>query len=713
VNPLIGTLDGTNPSLGFGYAVGDTFPGATYPLGMVAFSPDTPTNLPGGYYYKDTQIKDFSLTHFSGRGCNAEQDFPMMPFVGNVTSANFGTYVSSYSHSNETTQPGYYKVLLDGPKVTVELTATPRTGFAQFTYPASANAALIINTSGSINKVTASSVTIDGANNEVSGSATSTVGCGGNHYTVYFSAKFDTPFASFGTWNGGAVSNGSTTSSGTQSGAYLMFDTTQKQVVLARVGVSYVSVANARANLMAENPGTDFATVRAAADSAWNARLALAQVQGGTHNDQVAFYTALYHAFFHPNLFSDANGQYTGFDGMMHTVPSGHAQYQNIPGWDHYRTAAQLKAVLIPAEAGDMAQSLVNDAQQGDGHVPRWEQQAADSHGMNGDHGATYIADTLAFGATGFDTAGAFTAMDGFQSKIREGLSDYTSLGYVAATTTGNSAAITLEYSSADFAIGQVAAAAGNTAKASMYTQRAQNWANVFNTTSGFVQPKNTDGTWAGGFQPTSETGFQEGDSAQYTWEVPFNLAGLIGKMGGNAMVVQRLDTFFSNLNAGPGSMNAFIGNEPCVGIPWVYDYAGAPSHTQNIVRQIQLTQWPADPSGIPGNDDGGEMSSWYVFAALGIYPEVPGLGGFVIGSPLFTSATVQLAGGKTLQINAPAAADNAPYVQGLKVNGTATTNLWLPWSTVAAGATLDFDLGTAASNWGTGATDAPPSFSH
>jgi predicted alpha-1,2-mannosidase len=712
VNPLIGTLDGSNPSLGLGFSVGDTFPGATCPLGMVAFSPDTPTNLPGGYYYKDTTIKDFSLTHFSGRGCVAEQDFPMMPFVGDVTSATFGTYASTYSHADETAEPGYYKVLLDAPNVTVELTATPHTGFARFTYPATTKAALVIDTAGSINKVTASSVTIDGIGGEVSGSATSPVGCGTGQYTIYFSAKFDTPFTSFGTWNGSALSDGSTTSSGTQSGAYLTFDTTHKETVLARVGVSYVSVANARANLAVENPGLDFDAVRAAADAAWNARLALVQVQGGTHADQIAFYTAMYHAFFHPNLFSDANGQYMGFDGMVHTVPAGHAQYQNVPGWDHYRTAAQLKAILIPAEASDIAQSLVNDAQQGDGHVPRWEQQAVDSHGMNGDHGSTYIADTMAFGVTDFDTAGAFTAMDQYQSKIREGLSDYTSLGCVAATTTGNSAAITLEYSIADFAIGQVAATTGETAKAAMYGTRAQNWANVFDTTSGYVQPKNSDGTWATGFQPTSDTGFQEGDSAQYSWEVPFNLAGLIAQMGGKASAVKRLDTFFTKLNDGPNSTYAFLGNEPCVGIPWVYDFAGAPSHTQSTVRQIQLTQWPADPSGIPGNDDGGAMSSWYVFSALGIYPAIPGLGGFVIGSPLFPSATVQLAGGKTLQIHAPAAQDNAPFVQSMLVNGTPTTSLWLPWSTVAAGATLEFDLGTTPSNWGTGPADAPPSFS-
>jgi predicted alpha-1,2-mannosidase len=715
VNPHIGTLDGSNPSLGLGFAVGDTFPGAAYPLGMVAFSPDTPTNLPGGYYYRDTTIKDFSLTHFSGRGCIAEQDFPMMPFVGDIMSANFGTYASTYSHANETAQPGYYKVLLDAPNVTVELTTTPHTGFAQFTYPASKNASLVINSAGSINGVSASTVTIDATGGEVFGSATSTVGCPLNpgpmsNYTVYFSATFDPPFVSFGTWNGGMVSAGSTSSSGTQSGAYVTFDTTQNQTVLARIGISYVSVANARANLAAEDPGADFDTVRAAADAAWNARLALIQVQGGTYADQITFYTALYHAFFHPNLFSDSNGQYTGFDGKVHTVPAGHAQYQNIPGWDHYRSAAQLKAILIPAEAGDVAQSLVNDAQQGDGHVPRWEEQAMDSHGMNGDHGSTYISDTMAFGVTTFDTAGAFTAMDEYQAEVREGLSDYLSLGYVAATTTSNSAAVTLEYSTADFAIGQVAAAIGNTAKADMYVARAQNWAKVFDTTSGYVQPRNSDGTWASGFQPTSDNGFQECDSAQYSWEVPFNLAGLIAKMGGSAAVVARLDTFFTKLNDGPNSMYAFMGNEPSVGIPWVYDFAGAPSRTQSLVRQIQLTQWPADPTGIPGNDDGGEMSSWYVFSALGIYPAIPGLGGFVIGSPLFSSATVYLAGGKTVQINAPAAEDNAAYVQGLKVNGTSTTSLWLPWSTVAAGATLEFDLGTTASNWGTGAADAPPS---
>jgi predicted alpha-1,2-mannosidase len=685
---------------------------------MVAFSPDTPTRLPGGYYYKDTQINGFSLTHFSGRGCSAEQDFPIMPFVGPIASVPTKTngvsnYASSYAHANESASPGYYKVLLDGPKVTVELTATARTGMARFTYPPSKSSALLVDASGSINGVSASSVAIDTRAGEVSGMATSRVGCGTNSYTVYFSAKFDAPITSFGTWNQSAVAAGSASSSGIKSGAYVVFDTTQTPTVGMRVGLSYVSLANARANLASEAPATDFGAVLAAADAAWNASLAAIEVQGGTQDQLVAFYTALYHTLIHPNLFSDANGDYTGFDGQMHTVGSGHAQYQNIPGWDHYRCASQLKAMLWPRVASDVAQSLVNDAQQGDGHVPRWEQQSADSHGMNGDHGSTYIANAYAYGATSFDTAGAFSAMDRYQAQIREGLSDYTSLGYVASETLSNSAAVTLEYASADFAIGQFAAGIGNAAKATMYGMRAQNWQNLFNSAGKYIQPKSSNGAWTAPFDPTSQSGFQEGNAAQYSWEVPFDLAGLFSKMGGNSTVVARLDTFFSKLNDGPGSLYAFVGNEPGFAVPWAYAFAGAPARTQSVVREIQTTQFSAQPSGLPGNDDGGAMSSWYVFSTLGIYPEIPGLAGFVIGSPAFASATVHLGNGSTLSIHAPAAAQSAPYVQSLNVNGTATTSLWLPWGVVAAGATLDFVLGSSPSNWGTGPADAPPSFGH
>jgi len=333
---------------------------------------------------------------------------------------------------------------------------------------------------------------------------------------------------------------------------------------------------------------------------------------------------------------------------------------------------------------------------------------------MSGDDGDIVVADAYAFGATSFDTAGALQAMVGGQAHIREGYTQYATLGYLPADTFPqlSTASITLEYASDDFAIAQFASALGNSADYSAYLQRSGNWQSVFNATSGYAQPRNADGTWAQGFSPTSETGFQEGDSAQYTWMVPFDLGGLFGKMGGDSTAVGRLDSFFTALNGGPVSQYAWMGNEPSVEVPWEYDFAQAPSLTQQVVRQIETQLWSNTPGGMPGNDDGGEMSSWYVFAAMGIYPEIPGVGGFVIGSPLFPSMTVYLSGGHTLQIDAPAASDAQPYVQGLEVNGSATLSLWLPWSAVKDGVTLDFALGGSPSTWGSSPQDAPPSFS-
>ena len=330
---------------------------------------------------------------------------------------------------------------------------------------------------------------------------------------------------------------------------------------------------------------------------------------------------------------------------------------------------------------------------------------------MNGDGGTLMVAEAYAFGATNFDTAGALSAMINGQSRIREGLHDYLNLGYVAASTTGNSAVITQEYTNADFAIAQFAQALGNTTDHTTYLRRSANWQNVFNTSSRYIQPRNSDGSWATNFNPTSDSGFQEGDSAQYSWMEPFNLRGLFDLMGGNSAVVKRLDTFFTKLNDGPNSPYAYMDNEPSFEVPWEYDFAGAPSHTQHVVRQIQTQLFKNSTGGLPGNDDGGAMSSWYVFSAIGLYPEITGVGGFVIGSPLFTSVTIQLAGGHTLQINTPAASDGNPYVQSLNINGNATTRLWLPWSSVQHGATLHFTLGSSATNWGSGPGDAPPSY--
>ncbi|MBA2391490.1 MAG: glycoside hydrolase family 92 protein [Ktedonobacteraceae bacterium] len=692
VNPFIGTNPCQGCNHGFSFDTGDVFPGAVYPMGMTQLSPDTTSNIAGGYYYPDTVIKDFSLTHFSGRGCSDSQDIPFMPFVGSSSSS------SSFAHSSEVAHPGYYKVQLSVPNVTVELTTTLHTGMAQLTYPSSTRSGLYLNAGGSINGSSNASVAINTGNQEVTGRTTSTVGCGGNHYTLYFAAYFDQPFSS---------SSGNGTSAAT-----LFFNTVSNHVVRARFGISYVSLANAEGNLSAENNGSSsFSTLQSAADAAWNTRLNTIQVTGGITNQLATFYTALYHTFIHPNVFSDANGQYVGFDNQVHTIASGHAQYENISSWDIWRSQIPLRAILAPSEAADIAQSLVNDAQQGDGHLPRWEQKNADSHGMNGDGADIEIADIYAFGDTGFDSSAALNAMVNGQSKIREGYANYTSKGYATQSDTGSSAVSTQEYTNDDFALSQFALALGNTSDYQTYLQRSNNWTNLFNSSaSGYIFPRNNDGSWAS-TSPTSGTGFQENDSAQSTWMESFNLASLINKMGGNSTIVSRLNTFFTQLNAGTNSQYAYMGNEPGLETPWTYDFVGAPAQTENVIRRIQDQLYTNTPGGIPGNDDGGAMSSWYVFSAIGLYPDIPGVGGFVLGSPLFPSITIHLAGGHTLQINGTNAADGNPYVQSLTINGTSSSHLWLPWSTISSGSTLNFTLGNSASSWGTSAADEPPSF--
>jgi len=718
VNPFIGTDDGA-PDYGLGNAAGDTPPGAAYPFGMVLWSPDT-TNQAGGYRYYQNTMQGFSLTHFSGRGVSCYQDFPIMPTVGPLTDSpgtNWSLYGSIFSHANEAASPGYYGVLLDAYGIRADLTVTPRTGFGVFTFPASSYATVLINAGGSANgdDANGTGVNIIGPD-QVTGAAMSG-NCGGSFtYKIYFAAQFNLPFTDFGTWNGDALNPASTSSNGSQSGAYLVFNTTSNPVVQIKVGLSFVSVENAQQNLANENAGWDFASVRGQASSAWNARLNSIQVQGGTDDEKTVFYTALYHALIHPSVFSDSNGQYIGFDNQIHKA-EGFQQYHNFAGWDNYRSEIPLLAVIAP-EASDMVQSLVNDAQQDpSGGLPRWQHANSNSGGMIGDSQDAAIATVYAFGATTFDTLGALAAMDKGASVIdtesgghtvREGLSDYLSLGYVSTLTDG-SGARTLEYVNDDFAISQFAQALGDTQLRDRYLARAQNWRNLFN--DGYIVPRHADGSFIS-FDPASESGFVESNGAQYVWMVPFNLRGLFDAMGGNTQAIARLDEHFTELNAGPRSVHAFMGNEPELKAPWSYAWAGAPWRTQDVVRRCLLELYSNSPGGMPGNDDGGAMGSWVVWGAIGLFPQIPGVSGFVVGSPLFSSVTVQFANGNTLQINAPAASDDARYVQSLRLNGQDYNSAWIPWGAVRSGGTLDFVLGTTPNTqWGSDPSVAPPSF--
>ena len=712
VNPFIGTDAG-----------GNVFPGAVYPWGMMQWSPDT-TNNPGGYDYPDSVINGFSLTHFSGRGIKCYQDIQFMPTIGPLASSpgtNWSSYSSSFSHTNESASPGYYSVNLAAHNIRTELTVTQRTGMGRFTFPASTQATMLINLASSWSGVTSGGTHVDIVSpNTVTGYATTSAQV--VNYKIYFAAQFDQSFTSSGTWNGGTLSAGSTSASGSQIGAYLVFNTTSNQVVQAKVAISYVSVANAQANLSAENTGWSFGTTQGNANTAWNNQLNSIQVQGGTSNEQTVFYTALYHSMIHPTTYSDVNGQYLAFDKQIHTATAGHVEYHNISSWDMYRTLFPLISIINPAQMSDMIQSLVNDGKHDSGGgMPRWNQVNGNSGIMTGDGQDILIAWPYAFGAQNFDTANALSAMErgadvtttksGGQL-VREGLSEYLNLGYVATDTGIHSASETLEYESDDFALAQFAKSLGNNADYIKYLTRAQNWIKLFSPANGnYIVPRNSDGTFITNFTPDGGgSGFNEGTSAIYTWMIPMDMRELFDQMGGNATAISRLDTHFSQLN-NDNSLYAYMGNEPDSASPYSYLWAGAPYRTQDVVRKALLQLYNTSSTGIPGNDDGGAMGSWVVWAGAGIRPAIPGVAGFVVGSPLFTSVTFRLASG-TLQINAPAASDANEYLQSLTLNGSAYNSSWIPWSSVSSGGTLNFTLGsTANTSWASTPSQCPPSY--
>jgi predicted alpha-1,2-mannosidase len=690
VNPFIGTTNG-----------GDDFPGADVPFGMVQWSPDTPSRPHGGgYEYNDSSITGFSLTHLSGAGCAAEGDVPVLPTVGTV---NYWA-TDSFSHASESAQAGYYEVAMANG-VTTQLTATTRTGMAAFTFPSTTSANLIFKLKDSATAVSATSFTVV-SSTEVQGSVRSGNFCGkGNVYTLYFDMQFSQPFASSGT---------------SSPGAYVTFDTASNQTVLAKVGVSYVSAANAAANLAAENPGWDFTATETAAHAAWNAVLGKVQIGGGTAAQQAIFYTALYHAMLHPNVFSDDNGQYLGVDGKVHTVDSGHAAfYTNFSGWDIYRTQAQLEALVDPQAASDTAQSLVDDYAQG-GMLPKWLEDNGETYVMAGDPADAVLADYYAFGATDFDASTALSDMVAqatTASNIRPGLSYLSAPGYLPADGSYGCCnfqapvSTTLEYDVADFAISAFAGALGNSADQQAFVNRAQDWRNVLNPDSGLDQPRDASGIWTAGFDGASSNGFDEGDSWIYTGMVPFDVAGLAAAKGGNTATAAYLGLVLRTFTGASGY--AFVGNEPSIELPWEYDYISRPWRTQATIRQIQDQIWTDTPAGLAdGNDDLGTMSAWYVWSALGMYPITPGTATLALGSPIFPQAVITLPSGATLTVDGNGAADSAPYVQSATWNGSPWSKAYAPAAAITSGGTLSFTLGTSANTtWASSASAAPPSY--
>ncbi|EGX59744.1 hypothetical protein SZN_11213 [Streptomyces zinciresistens K42] len=759
VDPLIGTSNG-----------GNVFPGAVAPFGMFSFSPEntrgdaTRTAAPGGYQYDATRIRGFSLTHMSGTGCaGGAGDIPLFPYAGQVTSSpasdtKDAVYASDFSHADERAEAGRYRVGLKSG-VTADLTATARTGSARFTYPSDKPASLLVRTANSQVGSTDSTVRIDPATRTVSGSVTAGNFCGyldpegrRAYYTLYFTARFDRAFKATGTWQDDRLDAGSTSASGGTggfaaggrpvagkgAGGYVEFEQGTGPVGV-KVGISYVSAAGAEANLAAENPPRrSFEQVRDAARDAWRERLSAIRVGGGTDAERTTFYTALYHALLHPNVISDADRRYRGSDGKVRIVGRGQrAMYGTFSGWDVYRSQVQLLTLLNPRVGSDIAQSLYVLSRQNGGVWDRWLHGASGTHVMNGDPSPIALAGIRAFGGTGFDLRGALGSLVKAATVPTEAdlspagkpimsvgqrpsLDKYLKLRYMPSVSNAwGGAAETLEMSGADFALSQLAAQAGQKETAKTFAERSQWWQNNFNAaateTGGYIANRKADGSWVTGFTPATGNGFVEGTAAQYTWMVQHNPAGLFAAMGGRAAAVKRLDSFFRNDDGswaltGSGGEKSELDNEPSVNVPYLYAYAGAPYKTQETVRAAMRALWTTAPGGIPGNDDLGAMSSWYVFSALGMYPQVPSRAELVLSSPLFPRIEIDRPGGGDISVRARGAAADAPYVRSLKVDGRTSQRPWLPASFVREGGVLDYTLSTEPDrSWG--ASEPPPSF--
>jgi predicted alpha-1,2-mannosidase len=739
VDPFVGTGSG-------GPVVGsvDMFPGADVPFGMVQWSPDTSPDgsSGGGYTYTDSQISGFSLTHLSGPGCSIYGDVPILPVTGAVP-ADPGTATEPFSHSTESAAPGRYQVSVGSPATTVALSATTRTGLGEFTFPPSVAANLLFKVSGSQSGIHLSSVSTIGSD-EIEGSVESGYFCQTlEHYTLHFVAVFSQPFTSHGTWSTGKLAPGSSSCSGTfqaDCGAWVTFDTTHDQTVGVKVGLSYVSAANAALNLRDEDTGWNLANVEAKATDAWNAMLGRIDLQGGTETQRQVFYTALYHCLLDPSTFSDDNGQYIGFDNKVRN-DDGHTQYANFSEWDIYRSEMPLLAMIDPAAVSNMIRSLLNDASQG-GWLPVLAIANGDSGVMDGDSADPVIADAYAFGVRGFDATQALHDMLKGAEKPgvglnnvpeRPNLAEYEKLGFVpqndvdpdsVGETIG--ASETLEYSIDDFTVAQVAEALGDPSAAKTMMASAQNWQSLFNPATGYVQARQADGSFPAGpaLQDPSplamldgifQAGFAEGNAVQYTWSVPQDLGGLFALIGGDKQATADLGQFFQQLNAGPWEPYDWSGNEPSLWTPWEFDYSGAPSMTQAAVRTIATTEYGLSPAGEPGNDDLGAMSSWYVWAALGLYPVTPGTANLAVASPMFPEATVHLAHGKTLNIEAQGTPNVFVASATLATGAGAPQPLeqdWLPASVVRGGGTVDFTLApTPNTAWASNPVDAPPSY--
>ena len=698
VNPFIGT-DFT----------GNTYPGAQVPFGMVQLSPDN--GLPGwdrisGYFYPDTTIAGFSHTHLSGTGAGDLYDISFMPVTRpyKEAPAPLGVY-STFSHNDEMASAGYYRVLLKDYNINVELTATERCGIQRYTFP-KAEASVFLNLKKAMNW----DFTLD-SYIEVVDSMT----IRGYRFSqgwsplqhVYFETRFSKPFmachmdtTSIVTKDRGRI--------GTAYIARFDFNTEKDEEILVTTGISGVSMEGAGKNLRAEVSKDDFDYYQAQAAKTWNKQLSKIEVKSSDTDDLVKFYTALYHSMIAPTIYSDVDGSYYGPDQQIHKA-DGWTNYSTFSLWDTYRASHPLFTYTEPERANDMIKGFLKFNEQ-NGALPLWNLYGWETNMMIGYHAVPVIVDAYLKGIGNFDPEKALEACIATANRDDyRGIGDYKKLGYVPAYGDPKkwenwSLSKTLEYAYDDYCIATMAKKMGKKEIADEFYKRAQNYRNVYNPATSFMQPRDEKGNFAANFSPDDYTeDICESNGWQYFWSVPQDLDGLVGLVGSKERFAEKLDSMFTYVPKSKEALPIFStgmigqyahGNEPSHHVIYLYNKVGQPWKTQKYVAEVLHNLYQNAPDGICGNEDCGQMSAWFVFSSMGFYPVDPISGKYEIGTPIFPEVKMHLANGKTFAVLAPAVSRENIYVQSVKLNGRPYDKSYITHEQIMNGDTLEFEMG-------------------
>ena len=694
VDPFIGAADN-----------GHTFPGACRPFGMIQTSPVTGAvgwRYCSEYMYADSIIWGFTQTHLNGTGCMDLGDILVMPFTGE-RHRTWDAYRSSFSKTSENATPGYYTVTLDQAKVKAELTATTHAALHRYTYEQADSASILIdlqhgpawNEKQYHSQVNSCEVNWEN-DSTLTGHVNNKVWVDQDYYFVMQFSRpvidhFELPMAE------------------TEKGKRLVasFNIQPGEEVLMKVALSTTGVEGAKANMAAEVPGWDFEGIRTAAKADWNSYLSRIEVEG-TDEEKTNFYTSFYHALIQPNEISDVDGRYrNAADSVVNAT--GGKFYSTFSLWDTYHAAHPFYTLMVPERVDGFINSLVDQAEV-QGYLPIWGLWGKENFCMVANHGVSVVAEAYAKGFRGFDAERAFNAIKQTQTvshPLKSNWENYMKYGYFPTDLTeAESVSSTLESVYDDYAAADMAKRMGKTEDAAYFARRADFYKNLFDSSTQFMRPKKSDGTWKSPFNP-SQIGhaesvggdYTEGNAWQYTWHVQHDVPGLIALFGGEEPFLNKLDSLFTlKLETTQADVTGLIGqyahgNEPSHHVTYLYALAGRPERTQELIREIFDTQYSPKPNGLCGNDDCGQMSAWYMFSAMGFYPVNPVSGEYVFGAPQLPEFVLHLADGKTFTIKAEGLSEANKYVKSITLNGEPYTKNFISHADIVKGGTLVYQM--------------------